>query len=185
MRKKARSNVVKGSHRMNGKKQTLLNEGWKGIFFIFSWGVKTLIRTCYWSIFVNTKGFWRVLGRVEIYFPHRLYVGRRVTINEGVFIQAKGVVCVEDHVHISPYVVINTGGLMIEKFADKRKHKYKKVVIKTGVWIGSNAIINPGVTIGEHSVIGSGAVVTKDVPAYTVVAGVPAKVIKTLKKSSA
>ncbi|MBB3108842.1 maltose O-acetyltransferase [Paenibacillus phyllosphaerae] len=54
----------------------------------------------------------------------------------------------------------------------------KPVTIGNNVWIGGRAIINPGVTIGDNAVIASGAVVTKDVPANTVVGGSPAKVIK-------
>ena len=46
------------------------------------------------------------------------------------------------------------------------------------VWVGANAVILPGVTIGEHCVVAAGAVVTKDVPPHSLVAGVPAKVIK-------
>ncbi len=52
------------------------------------------------------------------------------------------------------------------------------IVIKDHVWIGKNAIVLKGVTIGEGAVVAAGAVVTKDVPPYTIVAGVPAKVIK-------
>lgn len=54
----------------------------------------------------------------------------------------------------------------------------KKVTIGDDVWIGARVIIMPGVTIGSGSIIGAAAVVTKDVPDYAVVAGVPAKVIK-------
>lgn len=54
----------------------------------------------------------------------------------------------------------------------------KKVVIGNDVWIGRRAIIMPGVTVGDHSIIGANAVVTKDVPPYAVVVGVPAKVVK-------
>ena len=54
----------------------------------------------------------------------------------------------------------------------------KKVTIGSDVWIGNRVIILPGVNIGKGSIIGAGAVVTKDVPEYAVVAGVPAKVIK-------
>jgi len=50
--------------------------------------------------------------------------------------------------------------------------------ISKGAWIGAGAIILPGVTIGECSVVAAGAVVTRDVPAYTVVGGVPAKELK-------
>ena len=52
------------------------------------------------------------------------------------------------------------------------------VTIEDDVWIGANAVILPGVTIGEHCVVAAGAVVTKDVPPHSLVAGVPAKVIK-------
>ena len=52
------------------------------------------------------------------------------------------------------------------------------VVIEDNAWIGANAVILPEVTIGKGAIIGAGAVVTKDVPAYAIVGGVPAKVIK-------
>ncbi len=54
----------------------------------------------------------------------------------------------------------------------------KKVVIGNDVWIGANAIVMPGLTISDGAIVGAGAVVTKDVPAYAIVTGVPAKIIK-------
>lgn len=54
----------------------------------------------------------------------------------------------------------------------------QKVTIGDDVWIGARVVILPGITVGSGSIIGAGAVVTKDVPEYAVVAGVPAKVIK-------
>ena len=54
----------------------------------------------------------------------------------------------------------------------------KSVKICDKVWLGARVTICPGVTIGEGAIVGAGAVVTKDVPPRTVVAGVPAKVIK-------
>lgn len=57
----------------------------------------------------------------------------------------------------------------------------KEIRIKAGAWIGYGAIILQGVTIGRNSVVAVGAVVTKDVPDYTVVGGIPAKVIKRIK----
>lgn len=55
-----------------------------------------------------------------------------------------------------------------------------KVTIGNDVWIGANATVLPGVTIGNHSVVAAGAVVTKDVPPYSLVGGVPAKILKKL-----
>ena len=60
--------------------------------------------------------------------------------------------------------------------------KPRPVVIKKGASISTGAIIMPGVTIGEGAIVGAGALVTKDVPAWTIVAGVPAKVIKVLEE---
>jgi len=60
---------------------------------------------------------------------------------------------------------------------------YKPVVIEDDVWIGCRAIILPGVTIGKGSIIGAGAVVTKDVPPYSIVGGNPARVIRSRETS--
>ncbi len=54
----------------------------------------------------------------------------------------------------------------------------KKITIEDEVWIGANAVVVAGVTIGKHAIIAAGSVVTKDVPAYSVAAGNPAKIIK-------
>ena len=56
--------------------------------------------------------------------------------------------------------------------------KEESTIIGNDVWIGAKAIIRSGVTIGDGAVIGAGAVVTKDVPPYAIVAGVPAKIIR-------
>ncbi len=58
----------------------------------------------------------------------------------------------------------------------------KPVHVCSRVWIGFNAIVLKGVTLGEGCVVGAGAVVTKDVPPYTVVAGNPARIIKQLER---
>ena len=57
----------------------------------------------------------------------------------------------------------------------------KPIVLETNSWIGSNATILPGITIGENSVVAAGSVVTKDVPANTIVAGNPAKFMSNLE----
>ena len=65
-----------------------------------------------------------------------------------------------------------------KRFAHHKLPPIKRTAIENDVWIGDRVIIKQGVTIGTGAVIGAGAVVTKDVPPYAVVAGVPAKVIK-------
>ena len=64
------------------------------------------------------------------------------------------------------------------KFSEFDFEGIKKTVIGNDVWIGRRAIIKAGVTVGDGAVIGSGSVVTKDVPPYAIVGGVPAKILK-------
>ena len=63
-------------------------------------------------------------------------------------------------------------------FVDQDKRITLQTKIGNDVWVGANAIIMPGLVVGDGAVIGAGAVVTKDVPSYAIVAGVPAKIIK-------
>lgn len=67
------------------------------------------------------------------------------------------------------------------KRIDEQGVSTAKVTIGNDVWIGANATVLPGVTIGNHCVVAAGAVVTKDVPPYSLVGGVPAKILKKLK----
>lgn len=66
------------------------------------------------------------------------------------------------------------------KRIDEQGVSTAKVTIGNDVWIGANATVLPGVTIGNHCVVAAGAVVTKDVPPYSLVGGVPAKILKKL-----
>ncbi|MBC6910595.1 acyltransferase [Lactobacillus reuteri] len=82
----------------------------------------------------------------------------------------------EDKVLVGP----NCISFFFYLFLDPEKRhgiELKAVLIKENAWLGANATILPGVTVGENAVVAAGAVVSKDVPANTVVAGVPAKVI--------
>jgi acetyltransferase-like isoleucine patch superfamily enzyme len=54
----------------------------------------------------------------------------------------------------------------------------KQIVIQDNVWIGANSVILPGISIGAHSMIGAGSVVTKDIPAYCLAVGNPARIVK-------
>ena len=66
----------------------------------------------------------------------------------------------------------------------RQKDICKQIVIGDNVWIGANSVITIGVQIGKHSIIGAGSVVTKDIPAFSVAVGNPAKVIKQYNFSS-
>lgn len=99
----------------------------------------------------------------------------------GVNCSVHGPITIGDNVMMGPDVTILTQTHNIER-ADipmgLQGMRVAKVVIGNDVWIGMRVIIMPGIIIGDGDVIGAGAVVTKDVPAFAIVGGVPAKVIK-------
>ena len=104
-------------------------------------------------------------------------IGKRVFINAGCQFQDQGGIEIGDDVLVGPQTIIAT--LNHDPAPDKRGGMFAKpVVIGNKVWLGARVTICPGVTIGEGAIVGAGAVVTKDVPPRTVVAGVPAKIIK-------
>lgn len=142
--------------------------------------VRNKLRSLYWQRRFNGAPHLHVNGRIVVNEPRRVKVGHHVSLNEGVFLGGKAPITIGNWVHISPYVILNTGTLQLDKFGPDRNHRYEPIVIEDGVWIGSNALVNPGVCLGRDCVVGAGAVVTKDVPPRAVVAGVPAHVIKML-----
>lgn len=105
-------------------------------------------------------------------------VGGKAIIGDGVKIQNNvsvyDNVVLEDDVFCGPSCVF-TNVINPRAFVE-RKHEYKQTVIKKGASIGANATIVCGVTVGEYALIGAGSVVTKDVPAYALVYGSPARV---------
>lgn len=94
-----------------------------------------------------------------------------------------GPVTIGNHVNLAQGITVTA---LNHNFDDPQKRideqgvSTKPVVIEDDIWIGANAVILPGVTIGHHTVVAAGAVVTKDVPPHSLVAGVPAKIIKQL-----
>ena len=92
-----------------------------------------------------------------------------------------GPVTIGSHVNLAQGITITA---LNHNFSDGRQRidqqgiTTAQVTIGDDIWIGANAVVLPGVTIGAHSVVAAGAVVTKDVPPHSLVAGVPAKIIK-------
>ena len=103
--------------------------------------------------------------------------GKRVFINSGCKFQDQGGITIGDDVLVGHNCVIATLNHVMDP--DRRADMIPAPVkIGDKVWIGANVTILQGVTIGEGAVIAAGAVVNKDVPARTVVGGIPAKVLK-------
>lgn len=111
--------------------------------------------------------------------------GRNITIGKNVFInsccnfQDQGGITIGDDSLIGHKVMLATlnHGFTPE---DRGSLYPVPIIIGKNVWIGASATLLPGVTIGDNAMIAAGAVVTKDVPQNTVIAGIPAKVIRTL-----
>ena len=111
-----------------------------------------------------------------------IHVGERFVANYGVKILDVAEVTIGDFVMIGPNTLISTVGHPLSPLKRRDKAAYAHpVTIGDDVWIGGNVAIMPGVTIGSNVVVGAGAVVTKDVPANSLVLGVPARVVKTLE----
>lgn len=92
-----------------------------------------------------------------------------------------GPVTIGSHVNLAQGITVTALNHNFEessKRIDEQGVTTKPVIIGNDIWIGANAVILPGVSIGDHSVVAAGAVVTKDVPPHSLVAGVPAKIIK-------
>ena len=92
-----------------------------------------------------------------------------------------GPVIIGSHVNLAQGITItalNHNFDDSEKRIDQQGISTKEVVLEDDIWVGANAVILPGVTIGKHAVVAAGAIVTKDVPPHSLVAGVPAKVIR-------
>lgn len=113
-----------------------------------------------------------------------VFVGNRVTIGNNVKIQNN--VSVYDNVHIEDDVFCGPSMVFTNVYNPRsfieRKNEYRDTLIKKGATLGANCTIVCGVEIGEYSLVGAGAVINKDVPAYALMVGVPAKQIGWISK---
>ena len=128
-------------------------------------------------------------------------IGKRVIIYPGVWITPGRNLVIEDDVDLSKDVLITTSGGVfigertligyrtqilsgnhqIPKIGERipvSGKVYGQVTICKDVWIGANCVITPGVTVHEGAIVGAGSVVTKDVASYSIVGGVPAKLLR-------
>ena len=142
------------------------------------------------------RGFWakRILNSMganvniekNAYFTPELSIGDNSGV--GIDCEVYGPVKIGANVMMGPEVVIYTSGHKFDRIdipmMEQGSTEKRAVEIKDDVWLGRRVMIMPGVTIGEGSVIGAGAVVTKDIPPYSVACGVPARVVKTRMEKS-
>ena len=111
---------------------------------------------------------------------NNVQIGNNVKIQNNVSVY-EGVV-LEDFVFCGPSMVFTNIKIPRSEFPQRGSEFYLKTIVKKSASIGANATIVCGVTIGEYALIGSGAVVTKDVPPYSLVVGNPAKIIGKVDK---
>lgn len=139
--------------------------------------------------FYGGEGLW--LEAVSRYggqnFHPKLKIGKNVSVSHWTHIACTNSVTIGDHVLIGSKVMItdhNHGYLGINATpptippAERPLDRDRFVTIEANVWLGDGVVVCPGVTIGEGSIVGANAVVTADVPPYTLVAGVPARPIR-------
>ncbi|MEI7426055.1 MAG: acyltransferase [Candidatus Moraniibacteriota bacterium] len=140
------------------------------------------IRAEFWRLFCKKMGKNVYIMRgCYIMDPSHIEIGDNVTINRNTTISGQGGLTIGNNVMIAPNCTVITSN-----------HEYRKkeipmmfqgenrqpTVIKNDVWLGANVVVLPGVTIEKGSIIGANAVVSKNVEAYSIVGGVPAKFIK-------
>ena len=165
-------------------------------FAIVLWNVVHLFHKAFH--FVEKKIIAKMLkfsGGTNVIIPHDLVLyGRNITIGNNVIIGKQSLfmctgapIKIGDNVMTGPRVTMITGDHRIDyvgeymvnvKGSMKLPENDMPIILEGDNWIGANSTILKGVTIGEGAVVAAGSVVTKDVPPYSVVGGVPAKVIK-------
>ena len=115
--------------------------------------------------------------------PGRVKFGKSCQINQNTFIEEADI---GNFVMIAPNVAIISSMHNYDRTDIPMMFQgvvtSKKVTIEDDVWLGRNVVVMPGVKIGKGSIVAAGAVVTKNVPEYKIVGGVPAKIIKDRKR---
>jgi acetyltransferase-like isoleucine patch superfamily enzyme len=112
-------------------------------------------------------------------------IGARSLIGEACVLRGQGGITIGDDVYLAPLVQILAVNHVYHDTTRPVSHQgitCQGIAIEDGAWIGAGAIILDGVRIGRNAVVGAGAIVTKDVPAYTIAVGNPARVVRDLRE---
>ncbi|MDE7125122.1 MAG: galactoside O-acetyltransferase [Muribaculaceae bacterium] len=117
----------------------------------------------------------RVIAPLTAVRPHMVSIGKNVVVMPGCLMMSAGGITIDDCAMIAANVQLISNN---HDLYERQIITCKPVRIGKNAWVGAGATILPGVTIGDNAVVGAASVVTKDVPAHTIVAGNPAKFIK-------
>ncbi len=134
--------------------------------------------------------FGKVAGEIYIEPTLRLDYGQNITIGKHFYANFDCImidiaaITIGDNVMFGPRVCLYTAGHPIDVTVRNSGLEFgMPITIGNNVWVGGSAVVNPGVTIGDNAVIGSGSVVTKDIPANTIAAGNPCRVIREITQA--
>ena len=117
-------------------------------------------------------------------YGNHISVGNNVFINYNCTLLDVGKITIGDNCMLAPNVAIYTAGHPLHPDSRNSGYEYgMDVTIGNHVWIGGSVVITPGVRIGDCCVIGAGSVVTKDIPAWSLAAGNPCRVIRTITEA--
>lgn len=157
---------------------------------IVVWAISTIVHRLFWlwgrvrfGALISNKDLGCVCHwNVDLKYPQNIKLGSKVIIGTNASIGAHSTVTIDSNVRISRDVIIETAGLDFKTKAPPYLHISKPIHIEEGVWIGARAMILGGVTIGKNSIVAAGAIVTKSFPNNSIVAGAPAKLLRTNTK---
>lgn len=138
--------------------------------------------TCPGSIDIGPKCYLSRDCKLYATPESQITIGRNFSANANVMInvRGRGSITIGDNVLIGPNVVLRANNHIFERtdmLINDQGMTEGAIIIGNDVWIASNAVILQNVTIGDGAIVAAGAVVTKDVPSYTIVGGVPARMI--------
>lgn len=163
-----------------------------GVFFTLYGLVKYLpspvgdpLRWMVLKMFMKELHSMRIKDGATFWFPHGIRIGRNVSINEWVFIDGYGGVEIGDDCRIAhgcSFVSEDHNFDRCDVLIRFQGKSSKRIIVGRDCWFGAGVRVLKGVTIGDGCVIGAGAVVTKNLPPYSIAAGVPARVIRSRGK---
>lgn len=159
-----------------------------GIFRIFPGIEGFFLRSVlYKMLFRNCGKNLLIFSGVYIIFSNKISVGNRVAINRGTYIDGRGTISIGDNVMIGPGCAIISCDHGIEDTTIPMYQQpitFAPITIMDDVYLGANVVVKAGVTIERGTVVGAGSVVTKSFPSYSIIGGIPAKIIGSRKIGS-